>query len=365
MSEFAGKSTAVQPYATSASDTDVATPGKQTLAQDGFNSAGEPKATSLAPWAKTFGKFGLSAKERTQAETLCTGLIDRALSNANLGIGEVFTRYDAELREKRAEPSAIGQLAIATIGIVGEMGLTAYAPRIAIKLLMQAHIAKEPPEIPEKALEFLAAPVDVAKDAMKPAFAPAEDDKGTPFLDGVSEYISAKFQQIATAIFTMSDSALVRTIAGYDSSLHTSARYRETIEGLLKKFLASKASGIGRGYGRDDYNVERRVARVKPSGTLIYVGQRFEKKTALAVNQRPAYNGESALSLGDNTTAPETGKNAGVTHADAETGVYFEGFVEKDMERAALKTHEQKWQAEPEEYEWSIVAGYPKKEESR
>jgi hypothetical protein len=365
--QSAGKSTAVDTAYAKAGymgEDAEATPGKATQV------GGEPAERGALANAftnhfssKTDPDFKLTDKERARSEMMFVGEVDRAKSTCDLAIGQVYTTYQAELREQRAEPGPLGALLVGVIGIAAEMALKSYTPAIAVKALMSIGITKHPPEIPEKALEFLAAPVDVGKDAIKPIAAGASDDKGTGFLDGISDHMSARFQQVAASSNTMSDDHLVHAIAAYDSKFHSLERYRELIEGLLKKFLGSNASKIGRGQNvSPDENLERRVAKIKPSGRLVYVGQRFDANETRAIEHRGAYNGASKLSLGDDTTPDEQGPGKGLKHATAATGVYFMGFVEDDMIPAALAAHEQQFQAEPEEYDWSMVAGYPKNE---
>jgi hypothetical protein len=342
MTEHAvGKGTLVKQQPARASADIEATPGKQTLVD---TSGAQSQA----------GGFHLTPSERAQTETVFVARVDAALTSFVGALSQVYSDNKAELRARAAELGPIAALIVAVAGTGASLAIKAFAPALVVKALMQVGISKHPPEVPEAALELLVGPpVDVAKDAGKSLAAPAVDDRGTGFLDSLAASASARFQQIRERpLRTATDAELAALVAAYDSSLHTLGRYRELIAQQLERFLASRASQIGR-----DFNVETRVAYV--GDRLAYVEQKFSKVDATLVQHRKPYNDESALSLGDKTTpdAWDRGISQNVDHAEPSSRVYFVGFVEPDMREAALAQHEARWQAEPEHYDWSIITG--------
>lgn len=348
MSEFAvGKGTAISNQSSMSLDVDMpGTPGKATLAQ---NMSGGP--------AKEQGGFHLSKDERSRLETDFRERIGTAFTCYTAAAGQVYDDYKAELRAKAAELPVLESLFIAALGAAGGIAVKMLTPTIVTKTIMGLGIMKHPPELPEQALELFTSPVDVGKDMVKTDLSPTVKDKGTDFINAILAAAAARVQHVKEVVSrTANDGALAKMFAAADASLQTPALFKEQIEAKLQRFLGSHASSIGR-----ELNNEKRVGWIgKKGGQLAYVGQSFNVTDTSLIGQRKVYNGESALSLADDST-PEASEHHSLQqetlHAAPSTSVYFIGFVEPDMVEPALATHEAKWQAEPEVYPWSIITG--------
>lgn len=336
-----GKSTAVSNQQSITSDV-TPTPGKSTLTE---RMVGGPAQTH---------EFKLTSQERARLETDLGDRMGRAFTCFHAAANQVLSEYKVELRAKAAELPVVESLFVAALGAAGGIAVKMLTPRLVGEL---THLMKYPGELPEASLEMFASPVDVGKDAAKTGLAPTVDDKGTGFIDAIVAAGAARSQQLDEhARRTASDSQLATLVAAYDTRFQTTPMYREQIESRLKRFLSSHASSIGR-----EFNNEKRVGWIgKKGGRLAYVGQSFNGTDTAMIDHRPVYNGEGALSLGDESTPDAWDTHTmqqATTHAAPSTSVYFIGFVEPDMIEPAIASHESKWQAEPEVYPWSIITG--------
>jgi hypothetical protein len=303
------------------------------------------------------GGFHLTPDERARLETDFRDRIGTAFTCFGIAAAEVYSDYKAELRAQAAELPVLESLFIAALGAAGGIAVKLITPSLITKTIVRLGIMKHPPELPEASLDLFASPVDVGKDVVKSSMSPAVKDEGSGFINAIIAAAASRAQHVREDVSrTASDGALAKMFAAVDSSLQTPALFKEQIEAKLNRFLNSHASGIGR-----DFNNETRVGWIgKKGGRLAYVGQTFNGAETMAIQHRNVYNGEGALSVGDDSTPDAWDKQSiaqATTHATPTSGVYFIGFVEPDMIEPALANHESKWQAEPEVYPWSIIAG--------
>lgn len=356
-----GKTTAMDTHTPSGTDVDAATPGKATLAQH-FGNGGASTTDQADAWKHLDvsnataglkqGGFNLSEHERNILENRATFLIGAANTAFMGAAGQVYANNKIELQAKAAELDPVTAIFLGALGVAGGMVVKAFVPAMAVKAVMSLGISKHP-EVPEGALEFLAIPVDLAKDAAKGGLGPTIDDNGTGFLNNLTTRATAHFDHVHDQAMRASDGALAAVLVAFETGKHTVGLYSELIESALKRFLGSKASKIGRELtGRAA--TERRVAWTEPGHKLAFVTQDFSLIQTSMIDHRRPYNGEGALSIGDDTTPDEWDTHSMqqyTKHADAKTNVAFDGFVPDDLVAPSLAQHEAKWQAEPETYD--------------
>lgn len=399
----AGKSTAVDSVRAGASAQQPDAPAA-THAGSGFDSAGRPVATGLAPWHETFGATpgkqalvptGIEAVDHATVAHHGSGYFLTAEQRAavlmyrGLRIADAKGEFEGALSDVWADVAAESDTELNPIaGIVLNMiaGSASLALQQAAKAIFRPHavesllsdasvkgvqVGEEMSDVAESRLEVMVGSViDQAKDSAKPGAnavtTATASNKSTKkaFLDAINEQVGDAYAKIRESFPDgMTDTDLMAEFERWSLKYHRREVYRERIEKALARYMNSKASKIGRKDaptlqtrgGENAVKRELGVAWIKGTGNpvLAYIAQDFNTAGS-DFKRASAYTSAPMLSL-DDTAHANDGVPGDVTKATPIGRPMFMGWVEDDLKEAALAKHEAVWQAEPKTYTYGML----------